>query len=198
MASYYDRLVTKYPNDSAKACGWVSESTQQLRCEILSLVGDMRGASVLDVGCGLGGFWHYLQTSGISCDYIGVDLSSAMVKAAREHHPGVTFLNSDWRKYFASEPVDFLVASGALSFRDGPVDNLQDVRDFLTHFFPQITSGMAFNLLSSHTPKSMRGSGSRFVYYDPEKVLALCLEFTPYVALRQDYLPNDFTVTLYK
>ncbi|MDA1354206.1 MAG: class I SAM-dependent methyltransferase [bacterium] len=198
VADYYDRLVGKYSGDSVKACGWLSKSTQELRYEILSLVGDLRGSSLLDVGCGLGGFWQYLQDEDLPCHYTGIDVSRAMVKAAREHHPGVTFIASDWREYSVSDPLDFLVASGALSFHYEPVDNLFVVRAFLDYFFPMIRKGMAFNLLSTKAPNEYRSDRSRFRYFVPEEVLALCLDYTPYVSLRHDYLPNDFTVFLHK
>lgn len=48
------------------------------------------GAPVLDVGCGPGRTTAYLAESGLSVT--GLDLSSEMVRLARERHPDLTFV----------------------------------------------------------------------------------------------------------
>jgi len=51
--------------------------------------------SVLDVGCGAGGFaaiWDHYRPG---IDYVGVDASAALVEAARRLHPGARFEQAD-------------------------------------------------------------------------------------------------------
>jgi hypothetical protein len=43
-----------------------------------------------------------------------------------------------------------------------------------------------------------RKFGPTIQAWSAEKVLRMALEITPYVLLRHDYLPNDFSVTLYR
>ena len=57
--------------------------------------------------------------------------------------------------------------------------------------------GIGFNVLSSFTPQEKKYDQT-FFYYDPVEVLRYCLSLTPYVELKQNYLPNDFTVTMMK
>ncbi|MEZ5377523.1 MAG: class I SAM-dependent methyltransferase [Acidimicrobiales bacterium] len=57
-----------------------------------SFASDVRasgGGAVLDVGCGPGRITAYLARRGL--DMAGVDLSSAMIDAARSAHPGLSF-----------------------------------------------------------------------------------------------------------
>jgi ubiquinone/menaquinone biosynthesis C-methylase UbiE len=49
---------------------------------MLDLCGDVRGTRVLDIGCGEGRFCRMLAQRGASC--VGIDLTPAMVRAARE------------------------------------------------------------------------------------------------------------------
>jgi hypothetical protein len=55
--------------------------------------------------------------------------------------------------------------------------------------------GVAVNFLSAQTPQSV--DEGLFYYYDSVRILALAKTLTPFVALHQDYLPNDFTLFLY-
>ena len=50
LEAYYAPLLKEY-GDEYRAVGWVAEHLQTIRFEVLSAVGDIRGASILDVGC---------------------------------------------------------------------------------------------------------------------------------------------------
>jgi SAM-dependent methyltransferase len=69
-----------------------------------------RSASVLDVGCGAGGFaaiWHAFNPR---LAYTGVDASGALVDAARSLHPKATFVQAD--------------GAGALPFADSAFEGV--------------------------------------------------------------------------
>ena len=53
------------------------------------------GESVLDVGCGAGGFAGVWQSLNPSLRYTGVDLSPALIDVARRQHPGHEFVQAD-------------------------------------------------------------------------------------------------------
>src|SRR5262249_23606328 len=59
---------------------------------LLSLLPDLSGSRVLDLGCGAGQLAHYLAEQG-AAEVIGVDLSERMLELARAEwsHPRVTF-----------------------------------------------------------------------------------------------------------
>ena len=48
---------------------------------------DLEGQSLCEIGCGAGHLLDHLNERGIQASYRGVDLSPAMIAAARERHP---------------------------------------------------------------------------------------------------------------
>ena len=52
-------------------------------------------ASVLDVGCGAGGFANIWRAYGPAIRYTGADISAPLVHAAREAHPEHEFIHAD-------------------------------------------------------------------------------------------------------
>lgn len=65
--------------------------TQEARFNALLAIGDLKGKSILDLGCGLGCLYGYLKELGWKGEYTGIDVLDMMVKGARERFPGVSF-----------------------------------------------------------------------------------------------------------
>jgi len=63
---------------------WADAASQQRRFEVLAENADLTGRTILDVGCGLGDLWAFLQARGIRADYTGVDVLPSMMALARE------------------------------------------------------------------------------------------------------------------
>ena len=53
LHAYYGPLLAEH-GENYRGMGWVVEHLQSTRFEVLSAVGDIRDASILDVGCGTG------------------------------------------------------------------------------------------------------------------------------------------------
>ena len=85
---HYDDCA-KHVKDDARAMGWSSKFNQQLRFEVINYLLDLTHRSVLDVGCGDGGLFHYLQEKTIDCDYKGIDISPEMIRRGVERYPGI-------------------------------------------------------------------------------------------------------------
>ena len=84
---YYRRLIGRYGTDP-RALDWGGAQSQRLRFTVLAGVGPLRGASVLDVGCGQGDFYAWLTEAGHGVDYHGIDITPGMVEIARGRFPG--------------------------------------------------------------------------------------------------------------
>jgi SAM-dependent methyltransferase len=175
-----------------RSLGWYSRHTQYQRFAVLAEVGELAHRSLLDVGSGLGDFYHYLHIQGIPVDYTGYDLLPEMVTRAQTQYPGVRFEVRDVLQGLGEERFDYIVSSGAFNVNFG--DNLTAVRRVLGDMLLGCRRGVAINFLK-RTPDASRDP--IFHYYDPQNMLAWCQTICPHVQLREDYLPNDFTLYLY-
>lgn len=196
--SYDQRRVTDffrfnvqfYGNDW-RALGWQSRATQYRRFEVLAAVAPLDGCRILDLGCGLGDLYHYLQESGIRVHYCGYDLLPDMIERARQRFPGVRFEVHDVLQDFGHEQFDYILSSGA--FNVNFKDNLKAIRTLLPRLFANATAGVAINFLSI---KDTNRDDILF-HYHPQEMVTFCQTFCARVQLVEDYLPNDFTVYLY-
>jgi SAM-dependent methyltransferase len=74
-----------------------------------------RGARILDAGCGPGRVGGYLAAAGHHV--VGVDVDPVLIKAAKEDHPGPSWLVGDLAELDLAargitEPFDIIVAAG--------------------------------------------------------------------------------------
>jgi SAM-dependent methyltransferase len=190
VADFFNFHV-RYFGDDWRALGWHSRRTQYKRFAVLCEVGNLHQTRVLDVGCGLGDLYAYLRKEGITVDYLGCDLLPAMVNRARERFPEARFMVRDAFAGLGDERYDYILSSGAFNIDFG--QNLTAVQAFLRHMVARCTHGVAINFLSikDHNRDAI------FFHYDPQAMQTYCQTFCDRVELREDYLPNDFTLYLY-
>jgi SAM-dependent methyltransferase len=98
---------------------WLCRPAQELRfVQLLRLCGFDSPTSLDDLGCGYGALVAYLERTrpGAPVDYLGIDLSPAMIRAARRSHPP----NSGRRfvvGHMSPRVADYAVASGIMNVR---------------------------------------------------------------------------------
>jgi SAM-dependent methyltransferase len=177
--------------------GWRRHASQQRRFEVLAAVGDLQGRRVLDVGAGLGDFARYLWERGVTPDYTGIDLCEDLVEAARARLAGdaggpASMVVADILELAPPEPFDYVVASGIFGLRTP--QTVARIAPTLERMFGLCRRGVAVNFLSARAVKQ----AERSQYVEPSEVLAHALRVTPAATLRHDYLPNDFTLYLYR
>jgi len=192
-ARWYEDKVRRYGYDH-RGLGFRNRSSQEKRFEALLALGDFHGQHLLDVGCGFGDFLAFLRARGIEPIYTGLDLCEPMVARGRERFgPGHgRFIAGDVLDHAPDQPYDFVVASGIFGLEaDGARER---IRPTIERMFEWARVGAAANFLSrrSPTPAAAR------VYVDPAELLELGLLLTPALRLDHSYLPNDFTLHLYK
>jgi ubiquinone/menaquinone biosynthesis C-methylase UbiE len=188
----YSGLVRKY-GDDVRALDWGSRSSQEKRFQVLEEIGCLNGASVLDVGCGLGDLYARLKANGMRTRYTGLDITPEMIEMARKRFPEAQFCVGDLLN--PSHPIqshDYLVSSGIFAKRrTAPLEFLKAMAG---RMFRLSKRGVAFNCLSAWAEHKEKGE----FYADPLKVLDYCRGLTPWVVLRHDYHPRDFTIYMYK
>jgi len=187
--AYYSRLLEEYGSD-VRTVDWSSRQSQHLRFAVLSGVGFEDGCSILDVGCGLGDLLEWIEARSIAVQYTGIDITPAMIELCKARFPNHRFISGNLSSSAddLGDRFDWVVASGLFSFRQHqPFAYLQQV---VSSMFALASRGVAFNALSSWA--SRRSAGE--FHADPVETAAWCRTQTPWVTLRHDYHPGDFTI----
>jgi SAM-dependent methyltransferase len=189
---YYTELVEKYGAD-VQALDWGSEQSQRLRFQMLALVGNLDGSRVLDVGCGIGDFFGWLRDCGKSIEYTGVDITPRMIEVARQRFPDARFEVTNLLETRGEEACfDFVFSSGIFYLRRN--EPFEYLKTMVSALYERCRQAVAFNSLSSWASSKAAGE----FYADPLETVAFCRTLTPWVVLRHDYHPGDFTIYMYK
>lgn len=193
ISKIFDHTCSEFEND-IYAVGWISPETQRRRFEVL-LDGIPKDEPfhLLDVGCGQGELLAYLQDQKIDCIYTGIDISPVMIAWSRSRFPGHEFLLKNILE--VDTTYDYVVASGIFCHRHD--DSLGIAQTLMAAMVKNARLGVAFNALSTTSPAHLVDT-KNFQYFDPKDLFAAAQKLTPFVNLRQDYLPNDLTLYLYK
>ncbi len=193
-ADYYTWLLREFGPQSPLALGWHNRESQQLRFEIFARHLNLAGKTVLDIGCGLADFYAYLASRGISCHYIGVDITPSMVEVARQRYPGIDIRLEDAMDTGFSISADIVVFSGTFNYRVPSHDAF--LKRVITRLWGFSREALAFNVLSAITPHNTKDP--HLAYIQPSRILTLAQQFTPFVRLDHSYLIHDFTTVMYR
>jgi len=188
----YSELVRQHGVD-VRTLGWGSLESQTRRFQVLAEIGKLNGASVLDVGCGLGDLYGWMKKKRLRVRYTGLDITPQMVKMAQERFPLAGFRVGDLLD--RSQPVvryDFVLTSGIFTHRSA--FRSEFLMAMVKRMFDISKHAAGFNCLSGWAEEREPGE----FHADPLKVLSLCRKLTSRVVLRHDYHPRDFTVYLYR
>lgn len=196
VAAWYQERVNQYGLD-IRSLGYNQKVSQCKRFEELLKVGDLKDKRVLDVGCGLGDFLDYLIERNIPVNYTGIDLVPEMIRQCQFRFRDrigrdATFEASDTLEYSPTEPFDFVVASGIFGLLSE--HGQERIEPTLERLFSWARSGIAINFLSARSTRKAEGR----LYVDPATILKIGLQITPSVELSHSYLPNDFTLFMYR
>ncbi|MDP7028601.1 MAG: class I SAM-dependent methyltransferase [Phycisphaerales bacterium] len=200
LQPYVDALAEHGPGFEATL--WRSPAAQRTRFEVATRMLCCANHRVADLGCGTGDFALFLAegTSPPSA-YLGVDAHREMVDAAREAVSGsasfetvfeVLDLVDDLRPVAAWKP-DVCVISGTLNTM-----RQSQALDVVARAFEVSRIGVVFNYLSDRPHDRFVGRDTaparRFATIE---VLDWCMQMTPNVQFRQDYLDgHDATIAI--
>jgi SAM-dependent methyltransferase len=194
VLDFYAQRWAEYGYDT-RSLGIGSRESQEVRFDVLTQIGDLTNASVLDVGCGFGDLHSYLERRGIPVRYTGLDIQPAFIEEARRRHPADGFFCADIERFEPKIPPDYVLISGTFNvkFRE---DQEAWVFRMLRRMFAWAVRGVGINMLSTYyDPGHYRDD---MFYCPPEHALDEAHAITRWVVLRHDYLPHDFTLYLYR
>ncbi len=191
--TWYEDKVRRFGYDH-RGLGFRTRSSQEKRFEALVQVGDLHGRRVLDVGCGFGDLLQFLLARDIHPIYTGIDICAPMIARCQQRFPvsAGLFLVDDVLEHRPEEPYDFVVASGLFGLHSEGAR--ERVRPTLERLFQWSRAGVAVNFLSARSPEPVDGR----LYVEPSEALRWAFDLTPAVRLDHGYLPNDFTLLLYR
>ena len=173
----------------------MSPESQRLRFQVLAKVGNLRNASLLDVGCGFGDYLDFLKQERIPVQYTGLDINASFVSEASHRHPEAEFILADIEDFPPGRRFDYVTVSGSFNVRFRE-DQEEWVLGVIRSLFERADKALAINLISTYVDKGYERDD--ICYFSPEKIFALGRSLTPWVVLRHDYLPHDFTLFLYR
>lgn len=188
---FYSSLLDKYGVDP-KSLNWGTEQSQEIRFKILAEISTLKDQHVLDVGCGLGDFYSWLVNNKKDALYHGIDVTPKMIEVASARFTDAKFDvgtidNSDETRLY-----DFVFASGIFYLVEN--EPFSFMKRTISKMFSLCKKGIAFNSLSSWAEKKTNAE----FYASPAETIDFCRSLSPFVVLRHDYHPADFTVYVYK
>jgi trans-aconitate methyltransferase len=120
---YFDRAAPEYAGASAR-WPWAWLRRREARA-VFDLLGDVRGRTVLELGCGAGHYTRLLLAAGAS-RVVAVDLSPAMLSAAPTER--TIRVRADAARVALRAPAGAVLAAGLLEFVDDPAAVLANAR----------------------------------------------------------------------
>lgn len=169
---------------------WESEAAHIGRFSILRDQVDLKGMTLLDVGCGVGDLYHFLQKERMEVNYTGIDILPDMIQEAERRYPEGKFLAGD---LFSQElelecRYDVVYSSGIFNLNLG--NNRTFLQSALPVFFAHAEKYVIFNLLDPGHPVQ----SNRYAYFEPEEVISWVRPFSHTQCIVRDYVPHDFTI----
>ncbi len=194
---YYSGKLSEH-GCTPRGVDWKDQASQETRFEqLLRVCADAADYSLTEYGCGYGYLYEFAARRGERFSYHGIDVSAAMIAAARERYgcnEGCRFTCGS-----TAPPADYAVASGLFNVRLDFDDDAwrEHVIDVIETMHRGSRRGFAFNCLTSY---SDAGHMRPDLYYaDPAYFFDLCMRrYSRNVALLHDYGLYEFTILVRK
>lgn len=190
----YSERYEKFGYDP-KTLGWV-KGKQDLRFSILTSQIDLVEKSICDIGCGFGDLNKYLKKTINNYSYFGIDIVDSLIKEAiaRYSDDNIHFQCGDFLQENIAE-FDYAIASGIFNFKLENEDNYEYIENVMKKAFSLCKEGIAFDFLSD---KVDFFNYEHTFHSSPEKILSIAYKYTRNIVLRNDYMPFEFSVFLFK
>jgi len=175
------------------ALGW-TKGKQDVRFSVLLDCFEIKGKTILDIGCGFGDFLKYLPEN---TQYIGLDIVSEFIEEARTRYANcetARFYHSDFLDDDFKESADIAIASGSFNYRLDHTNSYEYIERAMNKAFLLTREAIAFNFLSSKVDYELEHA----FHCSPEKILTMAYNLSRNILLRNDYMPFEFTIVVFK
>lgn len=210
ITEYFEGLLEKH-GDHYLSLDWKSKESQLVRfsvlLDIISFAEKKEGFSILDVGCGIGHFYEFLQGAGLldtlRIDYSGIDISRKMIDFSKKKFPKIDFQVVDLISDKFDRKFDYAACSGIFNVRMADTASHKDtVKKMLSRMYHLSDHGVSANFLSQSSiyliPEGETTETSKYVFFSEEEVISWVKAISGKYIVRHDYHPGDFTVYMLK
>ena len=191
----YSEQYGKY-GYSPKALGW-DKGKQDVRFRVLTDAFDCRHKSILDIGCGFGDLNLMLEARcGKDYTYTGIDLVAVLLAEGKKRYQSkrVHFISGNFLELPVRKKFDIGIASGVFNHRLEHSDSYAFIETAMTRAFNLCREGIAFDFLSDKVDYQH----AHTFHSSPEKILAMAYKISRNVVLRNDYMPFEYALYIYK
>lgn len=193
LVENYRKLFLKH-GDTPEGVQW-SLDGQLFRFRRLAEVGDLRNASILEIGCGLGHFYPFLKERFGNLTFTGLDLVPETVEFASRKYPEAKFVCRDILMEGWSGIHDYCLISGVFNNAMPGEDATAFMLRMIDAAFLCCRKGMAFNFISTHVSQVE----AEIAYHDPLVVMDHCIRrLTKKITISHHYERCDVSVFLYR
>ncbi len=197
LQQHYQKTFDAYGPTSEGIDWGEHEERVTLRYEKMAQLFETKtNASVLDVGCGFGGFQNYLEANGYVFDYHGIDVVDNMITWARTHQNNACYISGDVLTYEFERQFDYLICNGILTQKlEASILEMDAyAKALIKRMFSLSKNGIAFNIMST----KVNFFSENLYYRSPVEMLAYCMsEFSTKIKIDHSYL-YEYTIYIYK
>lgn len=201
LQKHYDSTFEEHGANSSGVDWGENEERLRLRYQKMLAVitkSERTIPSLLDVGCGFGGFFAYIKAKQLQIKYSGIDVSEKMIHWGRENYSGQgDFVVGDVLDMDDKTHFDYMVCNGILTQKLETEGSKMDAfaNQLIRKMFSLCRVGVAFNVMTS----KVNFYANNLYYRNPAELLAWCMsEVTPYIKLDHSYPLYEYTVYLYR
>jgi trans-aconitate methyltransferase len=195
VTRYTDRL--REHGHSPATLGWGNGGREHLRFAVMADTIQAAGArSLLDVGCGFADLHDFLRERGWTGTYQGIDVVPALLEEARRRNPDLALEEADLAEYHAAESgaFDVVVASGVFNAKLIAEDNGEHIRRSMARMFELSRLAVCVDFMTTNVDFQHPGAW----HTDPAWAVELAASLSRRFLLRQDYLPFEYAVVVYR
>lgn len=193
IVKFYSDKFNKHGNN-IKSIGWGNKKDQNLRFEKIFSGIDYDNKTILDVGCGFGDLFFYLnkKNKDNNFKYTGVDITPYFANIAKER---LKFTNSTvycGEILNINKKFDIVIASGSMSYKFKGAKSKNLI--LIEKMFKISKKIISVNFMSSYSDYQL----NKNLHYKPEEMFKFAKKLSPKVNLIHDYDLYEFTLQIHK
>jgi SAM-dependent methyltransferase len=199
VIDYFEQCLAQH-GDSPQGVDYNGQNSQDQRFAVMADVAPLAGQTVLDVACGLGHFYDFLQAQQIlPARYQGIDLAPQMIATAQQRHPQLEFIVQDLLTTPppAAPLFDYVICCGLFHLKadNSDCDWSDFCRAMISRLYSYARRGLAFNMITDQVDYRV----DRLYYASPVDYFDFCRQqLSRHVRLRHDYPLYEFTLYVYR